>query len=188
MKTPDESGDSDGLDTRRMKGSLEQRLFGTAVDPVRVGRFVVIDRLGQGGMGTVFRAYDPDLNRRVALKVLRKTSIAEPEREARLVREAQALAKLNHPNVVAVYEVGLLVGRIFVAMEHVEGVELGTWARSLPPPGLPRYRQALEILIQAGSGLAAAHAAGLVHRVFKPTNVLVGDDGRARVLDFGLAR
>ena len=116
MKTPDDSDGSaseePGFDTQLMQGALEQRLFGKAAAPIRIGRFVVIDRLGEGGMGTVFRAYDPDLDRRVAVKLLKKMVADDPDREARLVREAKALAKLNHPNVVAVYEVGRVAERI----------------------------------------------------------------------------
>jgi len=156
---------------------------------------VVIDKLGEGGMGAVFRAYDPDLDRKVALKILKPSHRALLGDDELLVREAQALAKLNHPNVVAVHEVGRVGDRdatasrasVFIAMEFVEGSDLDAWAGGLPAPGRARYRQALEKLVQAGNGLAAAHDAGLVHRDFKPKNVLVGNDGRVRVADFGLA-
>ncbi len=153
----------------------------------RVGRFVVLVRVGAGGMGVVYSAYDPELNRTLALKLLRhdrSEGFSQRETEARLRREAQAMAKLAHPNVAAVYDVGRHEGRVFVAMEFVEGVTLAQWLRQKK-----RSRgQILEPFLAAGRGLAAAHAAGLVHRDVKPQNVLVGDDGRVRVVDFGLAR
>ena len=143
----------------------------------QIGRFAVLRKLGEGGMGVVYAAYDERLARRVAIKLLRSGE------HARLVREAQALARLSHPNVTQVYEVGEAHGRIFVAMEYVEGPTLSTWLAT------PRTAaDILAVFLQAGEGLAAAHASGLVHRDFKPGNVIVGDDGRARVLDFGLAR
>jgi serine/threonine protein kinase len=151
-----------------------------------IGRFTILDIVGAGGMGQVYAAYDPQLDRRVALKVLH-TPDDEVARQ-RLVREAQALARLSHPNVVGVHEVGAHEGRVFVAMEFVEGETLKDWARSHAPGEPDRMRRALELLLHAGRGLAAAHAAGLVHRDVKPGNILVGRDGRVRVADFGLAR
>ena len=151
----------------------------------RIGRFRVLDVIGQGGMGRVYAAYDPQLDRRVALKVL-----LEPESSRgrpRLVREAHALAKLSHPNVVAVHEVGLVGQQCFVAMEHVRGMTLRQWLEE-NPRAQRNMKPALELLLQAGRGLAAAHAAGIVHRDFTPRNVLIGADGRVRVADFGLAR
>ncbi|MGO9708317.1 MAG: protein kinase domain-containing protein [Polyangiaceae bacterium] len=148
----------------------------------RLGRFVILGAVGAGGMGVVYAAYDPRLDRKVALKVLRPV-IAEDEISGRVLREAQAMARLSHPNAVQVYEVGELGDRVFVAMELVEGGTLAEWLRKSP-------RSTAEIVamfVQAGRGLEAAHAAGLVHRDFKPANVLVGTDGRARVTDFGLA-
>jgi len=146
-----------------------------------VGRYVVLERLGAGGMGVVYRAYDPDLDRRVALKLVKDL---HDEASRRLVQEAQALAKVAHPNIVAVYDVGTFAGSVFLAMELVEGRTLSQWHRA----ERPAWRDTLAHLIDAGQGLAAAHAAGLIHRDFKPNNVIVGHDGRVRVLDFGLAR
>jgi serine/threonine-protein kinase len=151
------------------------------------GRYTVLDKLGHGGMGVVVAAYDARLDRRVALKLLRRMARAEGEglEEAWLVREAQAMAKLNHPNVVAVYDAGTLEdGSIFIAMEYIQGQNLRRWRNQEPRT----WRQVLEAYVAAGRGLAAAHAAGLIHRDFKADNVLVGQDGRVRVTDFGLAR
>jgi hypothetical protein len=153
-----------------------------------VGRYLVLDPIGHGGMGLVYAAFDPELDRKVAIKLLRADLASGAERRqlfrARLVREAQAMARLSHPNVVPVYDVGTLGDRLFVAMELVEGGTLKTWMREQKP----RWREVLALFLQAGRGLAAAHAAGLVHRDFKPDNILVGRDGRPRVTDFGLAR
>lgn len=153
----------------------------------RIGRFLVLREIGAGGMGVVFEAYDPELERKVAIKLLHgapgQPDSGSPE-AVRLLREAQAIAQLSHPNVVTVFDVGTRGGRVFVAMELVAGEDLHRWLRARPRP----WRETLGVFLQAGEGLAAAHAAGLVHRDFKPANVLVGRDGRARVVDFGLAR
>ncbi len=153
----------------------------------RVGRYMVLSKVGAGGMGEVYAAYDPKLDRRVALKVLhRMESAAGAER---LLREARALARLSHPNVVTVHEVDELLevgGQPLIAMEFVEGHTLKRWAGKATPTTEETVER-LELLIQAGKGLVAAHEQGLVHRDFKPGNVLVGMDGRARVADFGLA-
>ncbi|HEY1559145.1 MAG TPA: protein kinase [Kofleriaceae bacterium] len=147
----------------------------------QVGRYTVGPRIGRGGMGAVWRADDRELGRAVALK--RMHASADGEQRARLVREARAAALLQHPNVVAVYEVGEHDGEPFLAMELVDGMTLAAWLRE------PRsVREIAGVLAQAGRGLAAAHASGLVHRDFKPDNVLVDRSGRARVADFGLAR
>src|SRR4051812_18352583 len=132
-------------------------------------------------MGVVYRAYDPDLDRRVALKLVRAVT---EDATARLVREAKALAKVSHPNIVQIFDVGVFGTSVFIAMELVEGRTLSQWRRQTEPG----WRQVLVHLIEAGRGLAAAHAAGLVHRDFKPSNAIVGADGRVRVLDFGVAR
>jgi tetratricopeptide (TPR) repeat protein len=149
-----------------------------------VGRYLVLDEQGAGGMGVVYRAYDPELDRRVALKVMQPRAGESVGGHSRMLREAQALARLAHPNVVAVYDVGSVGERVFIAMELVEGETLSSWLR-----GRKRgWREIVAVFAAAGHGLAAAHAAGIIHRDFKPGNVLVGKDGRARVLDFGLAR
>lgn len=134
-------------------------------------------------MGVVFAAYDPELDRKVAVKLLKPLRGDETAARQRLQREAQALAKLNHPNVVSVHDVGTHNGRVFVAMEFVEGVTLGRWMKQ--PRG---WREVIRVFEAAGRGLAAAHHEGLIHRDFKPENVMLGTDGRARVMDFGLAR
>ncbi|MFN0247887.1 MAG: serine/threonine-protein kinase [Kofleriaceae bacterium] len=149
-----------------------------------VGRFVVIDVLGQGAMGLVLAAYDPDLDRKVAVKLLRPDAYDASSREGRerMLREARALAKLSHPNVIAIHEVGTVADRIFLAMEFAPGGTLRSWLATEKRT----WRDVLAKLVQAGRGLAAAHDAGLVHRDFKPTNVLLARNDEARVADFGL--
>ncbi|HYO66263.1 MAG TPA: serine/threonine-protein kinase [Archangium sp.] len=151
-------------------------------------RYVVLEPLGEGGMGMVYAAYDSVLDRKVALKLLPPGELdGGPEvssGRARLLREAQAMARLSHPNVVAIYDVHQHESQVFMAMELVDGQTLLQWEREKPRT----WRELLTAYLAAGRGLAAAHAAGLVHRDFKPTNVLVGRDGRVRVTDFGLAR
>jgi len=150
-----------------------------------IGRYIVLELIGGGGMGVVYGAYDPQLDRRIAIKVLRALPDGEraTDGHARLLREAQAIARISHPNVIAVHDVGSIGGEIFVAMEYVEGNTLQAWCEKET-----RTAEAIVAMyVQAGRGLAAAHARGVVHRDFKPDNVLVANDGRARVLDFGLA-
>ncbi len=151
----------------------------------RMGRYELRRVVGTGGMGMVFEAHDPELARTVAVKVLRgSTGVAGSDGERRLRREGQTMARLTHGNVLRVYDVGLDHGHVFVAMEFVDGGTLGEWLTREP-------RTPAEItaaFVQAGRGLAAAHDAGLVHRDFKPANVMVADDGRVLVTDFGLAR
>jgi predicted Ser/Thr protein kinase len=148
----------------------------------RIGRYEMQGMLGAGGMSVVYLAHDPELDRNVALKLMRSKSLG-PDGARRLQREAQALARLSHPNVVPVYDVGIAGDQAYVAMEYVEGKTLRVWLRDKRT-----WREVLHAMIDAGRGLAAAHAAGLVHRDFKPDNVLIGKDARVRVLDFGLAR
>jgi eukaryotic-like serine/threonine-protein kinase len=147
-----------------------------------LGRYVLLDPLGQGAMGIVYRAFDPELDRRIAVKVLRRVPASASAEQERLLREGKAMARLSHPNVVAVYDVGTYGDRVFVAMELVEGATLRGWLATRRS-----WQQVVGMFVQAGRGLAAAHAAGLVHRDFKPDNALVGADGRVRVVDFGLA-
>ena len=148
--------------------------------PSQVGRFTISSLLGTGGMGEVYAARDPELDRLVAIKLLRPDL---PKRaDIRLRREARAMAKLSHPNLVTVHEVGVHAGQLFVAMELIDGETLHSWVHDRP------WREIVRAYIAAGRGLAAAHAAGIVHRDFKPDNVLVSHDGRVAVGDFGLAR
>jgi len=149
--------------------------------PTAFGRYIMLERLGSGGMGVVYSAYDPELDRKLAVKVMRREVIAD---QSRLLREARTMARLQHPNVAAVHDVGTVAGQFFVAMELVDGTTLAGWLEEKPRA----WPEVLELFLQAGRGLAAAHAVGVVHRDFKPSNVLVGRDGRARVVDFGLAR
>ncbi|HEY2509866.1 MAG TPA: serine/threonine-protein kinase, partial [Polyangiaceae bacterium] len=151
-----------------------------------ISRYIVVGVLGRGGTGTVYRAYDAHLNRTLAIKILHRELASREfgeEVSARMQREAQAMARLNHPNVVVVHDVGMFDDRIFLAMEFVDGATLREWLK-----GEHSLHERLATVVAAGLGLAAAHAAGLVHRDFKPDNVLVGRDGRVRVTDFGLAR
>lgn len=149
-----------------------------------VGRYTVLALVGHGGMGQVYAAYDPKLDRRVALKLLHVDQQEDGVRaQERLLREAQAVARLSHPNVVVVHDVGTLDERVFVAMEFVEGTTVAEWEK------VPRsWREILAVFAQAARGLAAAHDAGIVHRDFKPQNVMVSSSGAVRVMDFGLAR
>ena len=164
--------------------TTEPRSPGDAEPGTRIGRFTLSRVLGEGGMGVVYEAYDDRLERRVAIKLLRGSARLDSEASQRMRREAQALARLSHPNVVGVFEVDEYEGRLYLAMEYLEGETLSKWLRSVPRS----HDEIIEVLTQAGRGLAAAHEAGLVHRDFKPGNVVVGRDGRTRVLDFGLAR
>jgi len=147
----------------------------------RLGRYMLLEELGRGGMGIVVAAYDAELDRKVALKLLKPAQRVSGR--ARMHREAQSLAKLQHPNIVSVFEVDEIDGLMFVAMEYVQGHTIDTWVRQ----NSPSWREIMLLAGQAGRGLAAAHAVGLVHRDFKPGNVLVGERGRVRVVDFGIA-
>ncbi|WAS96417.1 WD40 repeat domain-containing serine/threonine protein kinase [Nannocystis punicea] len=161
-----------------IRGRVEARLFEGASAP-RVGRFILCERVGTGGMGTVYAAFDPQLGRKVAIKILHSDRAYH-----RLMREARALARLRHPNLLTIYEVDECQGQACIAMEYIEGHTFGDLQRGA------RYswRYWLELYIAAGRGLAAAHEAGLVHRDFKPDNVLVDEHGRVVVADFGLAK
>ncbi|MFN0250237.1 MAG: protein kinase domain-containing protein [Kofleriaceae bacterium] len=149
----------------------------------QVGRYVILEHVARGGMGEVYRAFDPELERTIAIKLVRPGQ-AGAEASARLIREARALAQLAHPNVVAIHDAGTFGDQVFIAMELVRGQTLRAWLRDARPP----TARVLDALTAAGRGLLAAHEAGLIHRDFKPDNVVLGEDGRVRVLDFGLAR
>ena len=148
-----------------------------------VGRYRLLNLVGRGGMGEVYAAHDPDLDRKIAIKIMRGDTYPDEIEAARMMREARAIAKLSHPNLVTVYDVGSAGGRVFVAMELIEGDTVAAW--------LDHKRRTrdeiLRVFIMAGRGLAAAHRAGIIHRDFKPQNVMVSPDGAVRVMDFGLA-
>jgi eukaryotic-like serine/threonine-protein kinase len=153
----------------------------------RIGKYFVLETIGEGAMGVVVRAYDPDLERAIAIKVV-QPHLTQAERSeaarARLIVEARAQARISHPNVVAIYEVGEHDGLVYVAMELVEGVDLQRWLKQSRRP----WREVVDAFVAAGRGLAQVHLAGLVHRDVKPANIMVGTDGRVRVGDFGIAR
>jgi tetratricopeptide (TPR) repeat protein len=153
----------------------------------RVGRYIVLDRLGAGGMGVVYAAYDPELDRKLALKLIRHSpadgDTAVRELEERLMREAQAMARVAHPNVVTVHDVGRHCDQVFIAMEMIDGETLAQWLHVRRAT-----REIVDVFLRAGRGLAAAHSVGLVHRDFKPNNVMIDRYGRVLVMDFGLAR
>lgn len=150
---------------------------------VTIGRYVILGELGAGGMGVVYAAYDPELDRKIAIKLVQPHADAAGTARTRLLREAQALAKLAHPNVVTVYDVGQHGDRVWIAMEFVAGSTLRAWAAERTRT----WRQLLSVLIDVARGVAAAHVADLVHRDLKPDNVMISDDDRVRVMDFGLA-
>ncbi len=172
----------------RARAEIEARLFGgpppPPAEPEVVGRYRIEGQIGAGGMGVVYRAHDPELDRHVAVKLLRSDTVGDELARQRMLREARSMARLAHPNVIHVYDVGIVDEQVFVAMELVDGVSLGSWLMTGSRPWL----EVLERFLAAGEGLQAAHDAGLIHRDFKPENVLIAADGRVRVLDFGLAR
>ncbi|MBL9101865.1 MAG: tetratricopeptide repeat protein [Myxococcales bacterium] len=175
------------VDTRVDEGPgqrEEVRLADTP--PSMLGRYSLLRKLGEGGMGIVWSAYDEELDRKVAIKLMRVRGGGESTAATRMLHEARAMAMLSHPNVVHVYDVRVVGGQVFLAMEFVAGPTLREWLRG-PGEAMRPWPEALAMYLQAGQGLAAAHSAGLVHRDFKPDNVLVGNDGRVRVVDFGLA-
>ena len=169
------AGSVPGTASATMPSTTSERTVGE-----RVGRYELVERIGAGAMGVVYRAIDPRLERQVALKLVRDETA---DSRARLEHEAQLAAKLQHPNVVTIYDTGAVGDDVFVSMEYVDGKTLSEWMRERHD-----VRAVVEVFGQAARGLAAAHRAGLVHRDFKPSNVLVGGDGRVRLADFGLAR
>ena len=175
----------DPLAVEQAEARAAARLFGDSTPaPDKLGeRYTILERLGSGGGGVVYAARDHQLEREVAIKVLRSADV-DDRAQARLAREARTLAQLSHPNVVTVFDLGTSDGRLYVAMERMRGVDLREWlaARKRAP------REILDAFASAGRGLAAAHALKVVHRDFKPSNVMVAEDGTIKVLDFGLAR
>ena len=167
----------------RIEARVRQRLFVSQPPAPRIGRYLVLEAIGRGGMGVVYAAYDEQLDRKVAVKVLLDDELSGDAERLRLNREAQALARLSHPHVVTIHEVGESDGQLFLAMEYVHGQSLAQWLESRPD-----WTQVLEALVQAGRGLAAAHRADLIHRDLKPANIMRSEDGVVKVLDFGLAR
>jgi len=148
-----------------------------------MGRYTILALKGRGATGEVYAAYDGELDRRVALKLLHaRAHDGDSRAQARLLREARAMAKVSHPNVAAVHDAGTFAGRVFIAMEFVDGPTLKEWLDG----GARSRGDLLEKFVMAARGLAAAHAVGLVHRDFKPQNVMIAPDGTARVVDFGL--
>jgi tetratricopeptide (TPR) repeat protein len=173
----------DGLAMESARARLEQKLFGRA-DPARLGRYELLGPIADGGMGSVYAAYDPELDRRVALKVVHPCRHRDEYAHERVRREARALARLDHPNVVDVHDVVGSAGETVIVMELVAGRTLASWSAE----SARSWREVLAAYVQAAEGLAAAHSLNIVHRDFKPTNAIIGPDGRVRVLDFGLAR
>jgi serine/threonine protein kinase/tetratricopeptide (TPR) repeat protein len=160
---------------------------GDLVRGASIGRYVVLGLVGRGGMGEVYAAYDPELDRKVAVKLLRSrpgNGVSPVEGRQRTLREAQATARLSHPNVVIVYDVGTFGEQVFIAMEFVEGDTVTAWLKAQRRT----WSEILAVFLAAGRGLMAAHDKELIHRDFKPDNVMVGRDGQVRVMDFGLAR
>lgn len=175
--------DPDSLGREILHRRIHERLFDEPMTPVRLGRFIVKDTLGRGGMGIVYAGWDELLKRSVAIKIIHNP-LRGRTKQSRVLSEAQAQARLSHPNVVSIYEVTESGSDIFIVMEFIAGVTVDRWLaarqRSVP--------EILDVFIQAGRGLAAAHGVGVVHRDIKPSNILVGSDGRVRLADFGLAR
>jgi len=175
---PTQSVTPDRVHARVVEGGEPKLERGT-----ELGRYLILDLIGSGGMGLVYSAYDPELDRRIAIKVLRVKYWDDVGR-GRAMREAQTLARLAHPNVVQIFDVGAMGDQLFLAMELVQGKSLRDWLDAEPRS----WRQVVKVLVEAGRGLAAAHDAGLVHRDVKPRNILVPDEGGARIVDFGVAR
>ena len=174
-------GTAETMPARRRADEPDEVTAGTLLD-----RYEIEGRLGSGSMGVVYSARDTRLGRRVAIKLLRAHPSSEVFRELcqRLIREARAMASVSHPNLVAIHDIGTFDGRDYIVMDYVDGTTLREWVAREPRPWTDRF----DVLVAAGRGLAAAHAAGIVHRDFKPDNVLVSRRGRAQVSDFGLAR
>ncbi len=164
------------------RGAAPQLATDDPLVPHSIGRYPVLSRLGAGGMGVVYAAYDEALDRRIAIKVLHPDKAKSGRRRERLLREAQAMARVTHPNVITVHDVGTAGDQIFVAMEYVAGPTVQEWLVAASPS----WREIVAVFRQAADGLAALHDAGLIHRDVKPSNMIIGEDGRVRVLDLGL--
>ncbi len=187
---PADTGDADDVTRTHEREVIDDYMPITT--GTNIGRFRILKQLGEGGMGLIFAAHDAKLDREIALKILRPRERGGALSRARMIREAQALAKLSHANVVTVYEVGEHKGHVFIAMELVEGRTLRGWLKVYKAQLSRRmqktaWRAIIAVFAAAGRGLAAAHDAGIIHRDFKPTNVIVGPNGRVTVLDFGIA-
>ncbi len=174
---------ADVIALAQLGARLEGKLFGSS-EPVRLGRYIVQETLGRGGMGVVYRAQDPELQRDVALKVLHPGQLGDDRSRARMQEEARTLASLDHPSIVEIHDVVFTEGQLVLVMPLLNGVTLAAWTRSAPRS----WREIVAVYAHAGDGLAAAHSVGVVHRDFKPGNAMLLGDGRVRVLDFGLAR
>ncbi|MBL4687441.1 MAG: serine/threonine protein kinase, partial [Nannocystaceae bacterium] len=148
--------------SRVLEGVLQE-----PAEPLRAGRYVILDAVGRGGLGEVYAAYDPELDRKVAIKLVRADVPEWGDLDKRMLREAQAMAKIRHANVVAIYDVGRFREQVFIAMELIEGATLSAWSRETTRD----WSEVRDIFVQAARGLAAVHAAGLVQRDFKPANV-----------------
>src|SRR5215475_8710129 len=149
-----------------------------------LAHFEIVEKLGEGGMGVVYKARDTHLDRFVALKILPSERVADPDRKRRFVQEAKAASALNHPNIVTIYDIDETDGVHFIAMEYVQGKTLD---QLIPRHGM-RLNEELKLSVQMADALAAAHAVGIVHRDFKPANVMVSENGVVKILDFGLAK
>jgi len=180
MRGAAERGEKRDVERRRLRGDVKANLFGKPAEPLKVGRFRLQEKLGAGGMGNVYAAIDTQSDRKVALKVIDST---DGQGRARIQREAKVMSELSHPNVAVVYEVGPFEEGMYLAMELIAGVTLRAW---LETPR--RWEEVLTALLQAADALAAAHGVGVVHRDFKPDNIMIDEDGHVSLLDFGLAK
>jgi eukaryotic-like serine/threonine-protein kinase len=174
----------DAYNTASLPGHERVPFLGQLPPGAQVERYQILGALGRGGMGEVYAAYHPDLDRRIALKVVHALDGDTGQGHARLLREARTIARLSHPNVITVHDAGTYGDGVYIAMELVDGQTIDHWLRAGPRT----WQQILDVFVAAGRGLAAAHAAGVVHRDFKPQNVMIAKTGAVRVMDFGLAR
>ncbi len=179
--TPYERGGFDPA-AELAQAQREGRFYGAVLSPPKIDKYILLDHLGHGGMGSVYTVYNPDLDRKSVIKLVRPDR-SGPDTRQRLLREARLTATVSHPNVIVIHDSGEFRDEVYVVMEYIAGVDLDQWRRRGPHP----WRQVLAVYHQAGLGLAAAHARSIVHRDFTPRNAMLGDDGRVRVLDFGLA-